>query len=66
MTISYDGQTCLVDTWKAAAPLTGSAPFDQAFFLVLTQALGIGTNAYVNGRTPLPATTQVDYARIWK
>ena len=65
LTISYDGTTCLTDTWKAAAPLTAGEPFDQPFFLVLTQALGIGDNAYTKS-TPLPATTQVDYARIWK
>ena len=63
----YDGTTCLVDTWKAASPLSGSAPFDQPFFLVLTQALGFGpTNNYVDGTTPLPATTTVDYVHIWK
>jgi beta-glucanase (GH16 family) len=65
LTISYDGQTCLTDTWNPAAPLSAPEPFDQPFFLVLTQALGIGSNAYTSA-TPLPATTQVDYARIWK
>jgi len=63
----YDGTACLVDHWKAAAPLTGSAPFDSPFFLVLTQALGVGpSNTFAPGSTPLPATTQVDYVHIWK
>jgi hypothetical protein len=34
--------------------------------MALTQALGIGGNAFVDGKTPLPATTEVDYVRIWK
>ena len=41
-------------------------PFDQPFMLSLTQALGIDSNAFVDGTTPLPATTTVDYVRIWK
>ena len=65
LTVGYDGQTCLVDTWSPAAPLTAPEPFDQPFFLVLTQALGIATNTYTSA-TQLPATTQIDYARIWK
>lgn len=42
------------------------ATFDQPFFMILTQALGIGTNAFDPATTPLPATTQVDWARVWK
>ena len=58
----YDGQTCLIDTWK-----TGSTqPFDQPFFIALTQALGIGTNQFNPASTPLPATTTVDYVRAWQ
>jgi beta-glucanase (GH16 family) len=60
--IQYDGVTCLTDY---AVPL-GTSPFNQPFFLALGQGLGIGKNAYVNGTTPLPATTQVDYVRAWK
>jgi hypothetical protein len=41
------------------------APFDQPFFLSLTQALGVGTNS-PTASTPLPATTLVDYVRVWK
>jgi hypothetical protein len=33
---------------------------------VLTQALGIGLNGFTPGTTPLPATTRVDYVRVWK
>lgn len=67
MTIIYDGTTCLVNkTWNPSAPLVRPQPFDQPFFLALTQALGITTNAFDPATTPLPATTLVDYARVWK
>jgi beta-glucanase (GH16 family) len=65
MTILYDGNTCLIDNYKAYAPLTGSAPFDSPFFVALTQSLGVQTNA-VTASTPLPASTQIDYVRVWK
>ena len=32
---------------------------------ILCLTLGIGTNAPTTA-TPLPATTQVDYVRVWK
>jgi beta-glucanase (GH16 family) len=63
--ISYDGATCLVDSWNPYG-LTKPAPFDQPFMLALTQGLGIGTNAFDPSITPLPATTQIDYVRVWK
>ena len=64
ITIKYDGQTCLTDTFNAAGLQPGQ-PFDQPFMVALTQALGIGTNT-PDANTPLPATTQVDYVRVWK
>lgn len=65
ITLQVDHQNCLVDNYSAAG-LTGAAPFDQPFFVALTQALGIGSNAFVDGTTPLPATTEIDYVRIWR
>lgn len=65
ITISYDGHTCITDNWNPAAPLVKPEPFNQPFFVTLTQALGIGGNAFTPGVTPLPATTQVDYVRAW-
>jgi beta-glucanase (GH16 family) len=65
ITVLYDGNTCLVDNYKAYTPLTGSAPFDSPFFVALTQSLGQSTNA-VTASTPLPASTQIDYVRVWK
>jgi hypothetical protein len=32
----------------------------------LTQALGSGSNAFMAGSTPLPATTEIDWVRAWK
>lgn len=66
LTVLYNGKTCLVDQWDPAAPLVSPEPFNQPFFIALTQALGIGTNAFTPGTTPLPATTQVDWVRAWK
>ncbi len=60
ITVLYNGQTCLVDH-----PTTGSEPFNQPFFIALTQALGVGTNAFSPASTPLPATTQIDWVRAW-
>jgi beta-glucanase (GH16 family) len=60
ITVMYNGQPCLVDH-----PSTGSQPFDQPFFIALTQALGVGTNAFAPGVTELPATTQIDWVRAW-
>ena len=64
ITISIDGRACLTDTSHPAAPLQVPAPFNQPFFVALTQALGIGTNAFGPG-TPLPAITRIDYVRVW-
>jgi beta-glucanase (GH16 family) len=65
LTITINGNTCLVDNYLAYG-LTGAQPFDQPFFVALTQALGVGTNAFNPATTPLPATTSVDYVRVWK
>ncbi len=59
ITVLFNGQVCLTDQ-----PINGPAPFNEPFFIALTQALGLGTNA-PTANTPLPATTQVDYVRVW-
>jgi beta-glucanase (GH16 family) len=64
--ITVNGKTCLLDNYRADGGLTGAEPFDQPFFVALTQALGVGTNAFNPATTPLPATTSVDYVRVWK
>lgn len=62
--IAVNGQDCIVDNYRPL-DLASPAPFDQPFFLALTQAVGIGSNA-PTAATPFPATTQVDYVRAWK
>ena len=62
----YDGRTCLTHRFRPAAPLAAPQPFDKPFFIALTQALGVQTNAFEAAVTPLPATTEVDYVRAWK
>ena len=63
ITVIYDGRTCLVDSWNPLG-LVRPAPFDQPFMVALTQALGIGGNAFDPATTPLPATTRIDYVRV--
>ncbi len=65
LTIYLNGNVCLVDHPNPAAPLTSPEPFNDPFFLALTQALGSGTDAYVPGSTQLPATTLIDWVRAW-
>ena len=65
ITLRVNGQNCIVDNYSATN-VDSPAPFDQPFFLALTQALGIGNNGFVDGITPLPATTEVDYVRVWE
>jgi beta-glucanase (GH16 family) len=59
ITVLYNGEICLVDH-----PTTGSVPFDEPFFIALTQALGIGTDA-PTATAPTTATTQVNWVRAW-
>jgi beta-glucanase (GH16 family) len=66
ITIIYDGKVCTVDNWNPSLPLTKPQPFDQPFMVALTQALGLGKNAFDPATTPLPAITQVDYVHVWK
>lgn len=64
--LDVNGKPCVVNNYTSTVgPVP--APFDQPFFLSLTQALGIHGNAYDESDPPkLPATTQVDYVKIWQ
>ena len=64
--IAYNNRPCLVHRIDPKDPLTGSAPFDKPFALVLTQTLGIGQNPFSAESTPLPQTMSIDRVRIWK
>lgn len=57
--IFVNGRSCLVNT-------SGDPAFQRKYIVVLTQLLGTGANAYVDGHTPVPATTSVDYVRVWQ
>ena len=63
--ITINGIPCLTDSYQPSG-VSSPAPFDQPFFIALTQALGVGTNAFDPSTTPLPATTNIDYVRVWK
>jgi beta-glucanase (GH16 family) len=64
-TITINGTPCMTDNYSASN-VAPPAPFNQPFFVLLTQALGVGTNQFNPSTTPLPATTSVDYVRVWK
>jgi beta-glucanase (GH16 family) len=63
--ITVNGTQCLTDNYQPSN-VASPAPFNQPFFIALTQALGIGSNAYNPSTTPLPATTSIDYVRVWQ
>ena len=65
LTIKYDGRTCIVDNWNPSSPLSKPAPFNHSFFMILTQSLGMGANLFAAAKTPLPATTKVDWVKVW-
>lgn len=66
LTIIYNGQTCLVDNWNPLLPQVKPAPFDQPFMMVLSQVLGKPPNNFDPATTPLPASTQVQWVKVWK
>jgi beta-glucanase (GH16 family) len=66
LTVLIDGKPCLVDEWQPLLPLVHPQPFDQPFTLSLTQAKGTRNNPFDPKTTPLPATTEVDYVRVWQ
>lgn len=64
--ISYDGKLCLLnDNWIPMPPLAHPAPFNKPFGLILTQALGVRSNA-LKGDTPPPAVMKVAWVRAWR
>jgi beta-glucanase (GH16 family) len=67
ITTYFNGVPCFADVYgpHVTNPDTAPAPFDQPFFLNFTAALGMGLNA-VNMHTPMPATTKIDWVRVWQ
>jgi beta-glucanase (GH16 family) len=69
MTTYYDGTACMTDTYApyVTNPDTAPEPFNQPFFLNFTAALGEDEgDSYRPGQTPLPATMQIDWVRVWQ
>jgi len=56
--ILVNGKSCLVNT-------SGDPAFMKPYIMALTQALGAAGNEY-DGRSPVPATMNVDYVKVWK
>jgi beta-glucanase (GH16 family) len=65
ISMTIDGRDCLYTKINPLFPMQAPAPFDQPFELSLTQGLGVKGNA-PSSATALPATTAVDYVRMWK
>ncbi|HEX2893249.1 MAG TPA: glycoside hydrolase family 16 protein, partial [Marmoricola sp.] len=61
LTILVNGQHCLTNE-------SGDSAFQRPYLLALTQALGQRgqTDNSLTDATPLPATMDVDYVRVWK
>lgn len=58
VTIQVNGKTCLINTAHPQA-------FAERYIINLTAAIGEATNSMTD-KTPIPATTLVDYVRVWK
>jgi beta-glucanase (GH16 family) len=68
MTTYYDGTACMTDVYAphVTNPDTAPEPFNQPFFLNFTAALGEGNGNSADDATPLPATTEIDWVRVWQ
>jgi beta-glucanase (GH16 family) len=68
LTVYVNDKTCMIDYYEPSG-LTSPAPFDSPFFLALSQELGVTLPNSDNGTTAstmIPATTQIDYVRVWQ
>ena len=62
----FDGKVCIENTKWTPRNTTMPGPFDKPFMIALTQALGaMFTDNQWNTSTPLPATGEVDYLKVW-
>jgi beta-glucanase (GH16 family) len=55
--ILVNGKSCLVNT-------SADPAFQKPYIVLLTAALGDDANGF-DGRAPIPATTLVDYVKVW-
>jgi len=65
MRFLYDNRVCFTHRWTPSAPLTPPQPFDQPFYVVLTQVFGGSWNS-ITPQTPTTATMAVDWVRVWQ
>ncbi|MCW2800563.1 MAG: hypothetical protein JWQ70_2035 [Aeromicrobium sp.] len=56
----FDDQLCFQHSWNPAAPLLAPKPFDQAFYMTMTQ-----TGVW-NAPVGVSATMDLDWVRAWK
>ena len=70
ITAYFNGVPCITDNYGSyvQGPDAAPAPFDQPFFMAFTAALGVGTDSPAGQDTAqeLPATTSLDYMRVWQ
>jgi beta-glucanase (GH16 family) len=69
ITTYFNGMPCMTDVYGSHVthPDKAPEPFNQPFFLSFTSALGFGGgNTFSATKTPLPATTKVDWMRVWQ
>ena len=69
ITTYFNEVPCTTDTYApyVTSPDAAPAPFNQPFFLAFTAALSAdGNDSFQPGTTPLPATTQIDWVRVWQ
>ena len=67
ITAYFNGVPCITDVYApyVTSPDVAPEPFTQPFFLCFTAALGTTTNS-VQSYTPMPATTKIDWVRVWQ
>ncbi len=68
ITTYFNGVPCMSDVYApyVTYPDKAPAPYTQPFFLNFTAALGIYPNTFTASNTKLPATTKIDWARVWQ
>ena len=66
ITAYFNDTPCITDTYASRDTETAPAPFDQPFFLNFTAALGVSPNSFNAGTTQLPATTKIQWMRVWR
>ena len=67
ITAYFNGVPCITDVYApyVTSPDTAPEPFNQPFFMGFTAALGMGSDV-AGSATPLPATTKLDWVRVWQ